>query len=80
MISDESKLHCGCEAGFRQATSYRIHCFSGGGNLALSHSSGTKKEWKALNLRGFPKIECCHDKLSLSFTFYEGNIEHGGRA
>ncbi len=57
MISDESKLHCGCEAGFRQATSYRIHCFSGGGNLALSHSGGTKKEWKALNLRGFPKIE-----------------------
>jgi hypothetical protein len=25
--------------------------------LALSHSGGTKKEWKALNLRGFPKIE-----------------------
>jgi len=41
---------------------------------------GTKKEREALNLHGFSKIECCHEKRSLSFTFYGGSIRHGGRA
>jgi hypothetical protein len=33
-----------------------------------------------LNLHGFPKIECCQENWTLSFTFYGGNIEHGARA
>jgi hypothetical protein len=33
-----------------------------------------------LSLRGFPKIEHCHIKGSISFTFYRGSIRHGGKA
>jgi hypothetical protein len=38
--------------------------------LALSHYGGIEKEQEALNFHGFPKIEHCHKKGSLSFTFY----------
>ncbi len=47
--------------------------------MALSHHGGTEKEQEAPNLHGFPKIERCHEKGSLSFIFYGGNIGHGGR-
>jgi hypothetical protein len=69
MVSNESKLRCGHEVRFGQATSCEIHPPSGGGSLALSHYGGIEKEWETLNLCGFWKIECCHEKGSLSFTF-----------
>ncbi len=79
-VLNESELRCDCEAGFGQATSYEIHHPSKGGNLALSHYGGTEKEWEALNLRGFLKIEHYHEKRSLNFTFYEGSTRYGGKA
>jgi hypothetical protein len=48
--------------------------------LALSHCGGIEKEWEVLNLHGFSKIERCHEKGSLLFTFNGGNTIHGGRA
>jgi hypothetical protein len=56
---DESKLHCGRETRFGQATNCGIHCSNGRGNLAFYHCGGIKIEWEALNLQGFLKIECC---------------------
>jgi len=57
-----------------------IHHTNGGGNLAFSHFGGTEKEHEVPNLCGFSKIECCHEKGSLSFTFYGGSIGHGAKA
>jgi hypothetical protein len=80
MISDEFEL-CSHETRFGQVASCGIHCSSGRGNsIGFLHCGGTKKEWEALSLRGFPKIERCHIKGSISFTFYRGSIRHGGKA
>ncbi len=75
---DESKLCYGHEIECGQAINCKIHHLSGGSNLALSHCGGTTKEWEVSNMRGLLKIECYHKKISLSFTFYEGSIRHGG--
>ncbi len=77
MVLDESKLCYGHEIGCGQVINY-IHHLSGGNNLALSHCGGTTKEHEVLNMCGFIKLECYHKKKSLSFTFYGGNITHGG--
>jgi hypothetical protein len=70
-ISDESELCCGCETRFGQVISCGIHHSSGGGNLALFHCTGTKKEWEAPNLHGFLKIECYHKNDPYLLTFME---------
>ncbi len=47
------------EVGFGQAASCEIHHFSGGGNLALSHCGGTKKN---------VKLEICEDFQKLNIA------------
>jgi hypothetical protein len=69
MISNESKLCCDSEARYEQAFSYKIHCFNGGCNLVFFHCGGTKIEWRALNLYGFLKMECCHEKNPCPLPF-----------
>jgi hypothetical protein len=79
MTLNELELHYDCEIKFGQVINCKVHRPSGGSNLALSHCGGTKKEREASNLHGFSKIEHYHKKGSLSFTFHEGSIRHGGR-
>ncbi len=80
IVSEESDLCCDNEIRFGQVISCRIHHTSGRGNLALSHCGGIEKEQEALNFHGFPKIEHCHKKGSLSFTFYGRSTKHGAKA
>jgi hypothetical protein len=46
MVSNESDLCCGREVRFGQTNTYKIHSFSGGGNLVFSHCGGIEKEQK----------------------------------
>jgi len=79
MVLDEFELCYSHEISFGQVVSYMIHHSNGGGNLALSHCGGSKKEQETLNMCGFPKFEHCHEINFLSFTFYRGSTRNGNK-
>jgi hypothetical protein len=79
MISNKSGLCCGREARFGQVLVVGFIVLVEEA-IWLSSIVWYQKKREAPNLRGFLKIECYHEKRSLSFTFYGGSIGHGGRA
>jgi hypothetical protein len=60
----------GYKTRFGQIASCRVHCPSGGGNLALSHCGGIEKEWEASSCMDFQNLNVAmkNDYYPLPFT------------